>query len=78
MARGLRDDDRIARRRAQPRVQTDGPAVIDQPTGSGFDIGPMMALGGNTREAEKVAEFADKAEFVFLEVGQDILHGCRD
>ena len=45
---------------------------------SSFDIGAMMALCGNAGETEVVAQLADEAVFVFLEVGQDMLHGCSD
>jgi hypothetical protein len=37
-----------------------------------------MALRGNAGETEIVTQFTDEAAFVFLEVGQDVLHGCRD
>jgi len=78
VARRLSDDDRMALRRAQARLQSDGPAVFDKPAGGGFDIGPVMALCRNAGKTEIVTQFADEAGFVFLEVGQDILHECGD
>ena len=42
--RCLRDDDRIAVRRAEPNVQADGPAMVEQPAGGGFDVRAMVAL----------------------------------
>ena len=74
----MRDDDRMALGRAQPRLQADGLAMLDEPARGGFDIGAMMALCGNAGETKIVAQFADKAAFVFLEVGQDVLHECGD
>ena len=52
--------------------------MLHEPAGRGFDIGAMMALCGNAGETEIVTQFADETVFVFLEVGQNILHGCRD
>src|SRR6266581_4895314 len=74
----LRDDDRITLRRAQTCAQTDRLAVLDEPARSGFDVATMIALCGDARETEIVTQFAGEAGFVFLDVGQDILHGCRD
>src|SRR5947207_7405359 len=72
--RRVRHDDRVAVGRAEPRVQADGLAMLDQPTGGGLEVFAVMALGGDAGEAQVIAKLEHESRLVFLEVIQHVLH----
>ena len=73
-ARRLRHDDGVPGCRAKPRLQADLPAMLHQPGGARLHIAAVLWLSGNAREPQILAEFADEARLVLLQIINDALH----
>ena len=68
------DDDGIARGRAKPSFQADAKAVLHHPFRAGLQILPVLGLGRDAGEAQIIAQLADGARFVLLQVVEGSLH----
>src|SRR5437868_2138551 len=68
---GLRDDDRVALGRTEPRIQSDALAVIQHPFGACLQIAFMLRLSRHTRETDILAKFAHEPRLVVFQVIED-------
>lgn len=57
------------------RLQPDLPAMCGQPVRAGDHVAFMLRLRGDAGEAQKFAQFRDKAGLVAFEVIEHSLHG---
>ena len=73
-ARGFGEDDGIAVGGAKFGVEAETAAMVNEPSGTGGHVVAMLGLGGDTAEADVVAEFLDKAGFVALKIIQNVIH----
>jgi hypothetical protein len=66
------DHNRMAFRRAKPRIEPDFAAMIYDPLGAGMEILLMFRLSGNAGESNIFAELFDRALLVLFEVFENV------